>query len=164
MTALTEDVTRKHKSPPGGTHFRALPLIGYTNKGVGNTAHVVYKGSFVFYDADNTEGYRRIVAAGCTAADTVGGIAIEYQSVTSLHLADASRYVTVAIDGVLAFPLGAITISDVGKDIYLSDDNVAVTAEAGNANLWIGKLAFVDATFAWVDIEPACGKLDNPPT
>jgi len=164
MTALTKNMSRPHKSPPGGTHFRALPLIGYTNKAGGNVAHEVYKGSFVFYDADDTEGYRRIVAASTTAADTVGGIAIERQSITSEITGDAQRYVTVAIDGVWAFPIGAITIADVGKDIYLSDDNVAVTAEAGNANLWIGKLASVDTEFAWVDIEPACGKLNNPPT
>jgi len=164
MTALTANITRKHKSPPGGTHFRALPLIGYTNKAGGDVAHEVYKGSFVFYDANDTEGYRRIVAANTAAADTVGGIAIERQSVTSEITADAQKYVTVAIDGVWAFPLGSISIADVGKDIYLSDDNVATTTENSNLHLWIGKLASVDATYAWVDIEPACGKLNNPPT
>ena len=164
MTALTSNITRPHKSPPGGTHCRTLPLIGYTNKAGGNTAHEVYKGSFVFYDANDAEGYRRIVTANQAAvADTVGGIAIERQSVTSEILADAQKYVTVAVDGVWAFPIESITIADVGKDIYLSDDNLA-TVTVGTYNLWIGKLAFVDATYAWVDIKSACGKLNVAPT
>ena len=162
MTALTANIPRPCKVPPGGLILRVLPLAGYTDFSGGNTAHVVYKGSFVFSDVNDTDGYyKRPTTNDAAADDVVGGIAIEYQSVTSSHTANGSREVTVAVNGVWAFPKGSIAITDMGAPIYLSDDATATTT--ATTALWIGFLVDWDSTYAWVDIEEACGHINAVP-
>ena len=162
MTALTADLNRPYKAPPGGLLTRVLPLAGYTNFAGGNAAHVVYKGSFVFCDISDTDGYYKRQTTNDAAADDVcGGMAVEYQSVTSNHAADGSRKVTVAVNGVWAFPKGSIAITDIGAPIYLSDDATATTTST--TAVWIGFLVKWDSTYAWVDIAPACGHINAVP-
>ena len=123
---------------------------------------MVYKGSFGFSVINVTDGnYKRPTTNDADVADIVGGIAIEKQSVTSAHAADGSREVTVAVNGVWAFPKGSIAITDIGAPIYLSDDATATTTST--TALWIGFLVDWDSTYAWVDIEEACGHVNAVP-
>lgn len=162
MTALTANMTRQCKVPPGGLSLRVLPLTGYTDFAGGNATHTVYKGSFVFVDINDVDGYyKRITTNDAAADDVVGGIAIEKQSVTSDNTANGSKEVTVAVNGVWAFAKGSIAITDIGAPIYLADDNTAQTSDT--TALWIGFLVEWDSTYAWVDIEPACGHINAVP-
>ena len=162
MTALTKNMSRPCKAPPGGLQFRSLPLIGYTANAGGNVAHTVYKGAPVFCDISDGDGYyRAIITNDADADDIVGGIAIEKQYVGSSITANGQKNVTVAINGVWAFPKGSIAITDIGAPIYMADDAVAQTSST--TALWIGFLVEWDSTYAWVDIEPACGHINAVP-
>ena len=162
MTALTANVSRPVRPPVGGVQTRALPLAGYTNFAGGNVAHKIYKGSVVFCDESDTDGYyKRPTTNDAGAADIVGGVALESQEVTSELLADGLVDVTVAIDGVWGFPKGGIAITDIGAPAYASDDATITTTST--TAVWIGFIIDVDGTYVWVDIAPACGHINAVP-
>jgi hypothetical protein len=131
----------------------------------GTTEHTVYKGSVVVCDiSDCTTGYFRAAPLCSTTAlgtsDVFGGISVEHKHVTSTDLADNAVKVTVAVDGVWGFPVNSLTTADLGKPIYAYDDGNTVTSTSTDA-MWIGYLVDVDATYAWVDIAPAAGRLNS---
>lgn len=159
--AISANTQRPVRIPSSGITTRLLPLAGYTNYGAGSVAHTVYKGSVVISDVSDTDGYfSKMGAASGAVGDIFGGIAIERQDVGSGDAADGSKWVTVAVDGVWAFPKGAIAQTDIGAPIYVSDDGTAVTAVGAGANQWIGYLVEVDATYAWIDISRATGMVN----
>lgn len=161
MAALSANKSRPVLVPAGGLTMRKLPLAGYTNFGSGSTAHTVYQGGPVASDVSDTDGYFRAVSSGVTWAsgDVFGGISVEKQSVTSSDTADGSVEVSVFVNGIWAFPIGSIAITDIGAPIYVSDDDTATTSSTNT--LWIGLLVAVDATYAWIDIAAAAGRANS---
>lgn len=164
MAVLTANKQRPVRLPAGGLTTRKLKLAGYTNFGSGTTAHTVYHGSFVMCDQSDTDGYFRacplVSGTALTTSDLVGGLALEKIEVTSADLADGSKEVTVAVNGVWGFPKNSLAITDLGAPVYLADDGETAQASSTDA-LWIGTLVDVDATYAWVDISHACGRANS---
>lgn len=163
MTVLAANVSRPYRLPSSGITLRALQLAGYTNFHTGSLTHTVYKGSVVVCDVSDTDGYFRACplssSVNLAAGDIFGGIAMERVDVTADNTADGSKKVSVAVDGIWAFPIGSLAITDLGAPIYASDDNTVTTTSTNN--IWIGTLVDVDATYAWVDIAHAAGKLNS---
>ena len=154
MTALTANKQRPVKPPQYGLATFAVPLIGYTNKGDGNTAHTVYKGSIVTIDVSDSDGYARALADETVATgDVFAGIAAEKQAVTSDITGDGDADCTVYRNGIWGFAKGELSVADVGANAYASDDNSITTTDTNN--LWVGKIVDVDSTYVWVDIAPA---------
>jgi hypothetical protein len=158
MAVLTADVQRPVRLPAGGLTWAELKLAGYTNFGAGTLAHVVYKGSLVFCDVSDTDGYFRAcpLFSGDVSAsgDIFGGVALEHVAVTSADLADGSKKVTVARNGIWAFPVNSIAITDIGAPAYAADDGATITTTSTN-NLWIGTIEDIDATYVYVNIAHA---------
>lgn len=159
MTNLTASKTRPVKIPSGGLTTRALKLAGYTNFAGGSTAYTVYKGALVFNDVSDTDGYFRDMDSSLTitTSDVFGGVAAEEVDVTSSDTADGSKKITVYVDGVWGFPVASLAITDMGAEIFASDDDALTTTATGN--LAVGILVDVDATYAWIDISDHAGKL-----
>lgn len=157
MAVLSASKQRPMKPIHGGNiPTYSFPLAGYTNFGSGSTAHTVYKGSIVVCDVSDTDGYGRAApATGTTAAasgDMFLGVALEEVDVTSSDTSDGAKSVTCAVNCIVGFAVGSLAVTDLGADIYASDDDT-VTSTSTN-NFKIGKLVDVDATYAWVDISP----------
>lgn len=154
MTALTASKQRPVKPPQHGLATWAVPLIGYTNKGGGNTAHTVYKGSILVNDVSDSDGYSRALADETTATgDVFTGIAAEKQVIDSDVTGDGDAECTAYRNGIWGFAKGNLTIADMGANAYASDDNTITTTDTNN--LWVGKIVDVDGTYVWVDIAPA---------
>jgi hypothetical protein len=157
---LTADKQRPCRPNAGGVTTRRLGLAGYT---VMTAVHSVYKGSWVICDINvSTTGYFRAAKSATTAGatgDIIGGISLEHKYVGASDLAEGSQYVTVAVDGVWGFPINSLTQADIGKAIYTTDDGNTISATSGTA-YWVGTLVDVDATYAWIDIGRACGRLN----
>lgn len=158
MAVLTASVDRPVRSPVGGVALAEVKLAGYTNFGGGSTAHTVYKGSVVVCDVSDTDGYFRAAPSSASvnaaSGDIFGGVAQEKVSVTSADTADGSKKVTVARNGVWAFPVNSIAITDIGAPAYTSDDGSTITTTSTN-NWWIGDIEDVDSTYVYVNIARA---------
>lgn len=152
MANLAANKQRPVRLPPGGLETRKVKLAGYTNFGGGNTAFTVFKGAVVMCDVSDTDGYARDMDSGVTVAatDLFLGIAAERQDVTASDTADGSKEMTVYVNGTWGFPLNGLAITDLGATIFADDDDLPTATTL--ANLAIGKLVDVDATYAWVDI------------
>lgn len=163
MAVLTANKMRPVRLDHGELKKRLLPLAGYTNFGSGTTAHTVYKGSIVVCDVSDTDGYYRACplssSVNSAAGDIFGGVAAERQDVTSADTADGSKLVSVYINGVWAFPVGSLAITDVGAPAYASDDNTITTTSTNN--YWCGYIVDVDASYVYVDISRAAGMLNS---
>jgi hypothetical protein len=154
MTVLSADVQRPVKPPSKGLSTFPVKLIGYTNKGDGNTAHTVYKGSILIIDVSDSDGYGRALDDETVASgDVFAGVAAEQQVVDSDITGDGDASVTAYRDGIWGFAKGSLTIADVGANAYASDDNTITTTSSNN--LFVGKIVDVDDTYVWVDIAPA---------
>lgn len=157
MAVLTKSKNRPVRVPSGGITMEKVKLAGYTNFGAGTLAHTVFKGSVVICDVSDTDGYFRACplssSVNSASGDIFGGIALEKQVVGASDLADGSRELTVAKNGVWGFAKGGLAITDIGAPVYASDDDT-VTSTSSN-NYWMGYLVDVDDTYAWVDIAPA---------
>lgn len=108
---------------------------------------IVYRGGMVIRSAD---GY-------CdAAADTVDvdfeGVAFEKKDNSGGSNGDIK--VRVYKSGIFSFAYTSGAITDVGKNVYVSDDQT-VTLTPGH--VWCGRIVeFVSTTEVMVDIEPAC--------
>jgi hypothetical protein len=151
MTALSADKSRPVKIPPGGLKTFEVRLAGYTNRGSGNTAFVVYKGAVVCCDVSDTDGYFGPKDMNIATGDLPGGIAAEHVAVTSSDTGDGSKKLTVYANGVWGFAKANLAITDIGAVVYASDTD-AVTTTTSN-NLPFGRIVDVDDTYAWIDIE-----------
>lgn len=150
MSALTTNVQRPCRVPPGGLRIEKVKLAGYTNRGAGNVSFTVYKGAVLMCDVSDTDGYFGPKDTAAASGDIFGGIAIEQQRVTSSDTADGSVECSVAANGVWGFPKGSLSITDLGAVVYASTDNDVTTTSTDN--LPIGILVDVDSTYAWVEI------------
>jgi len=162
MAVMTADVQRPNR---GVTPAKvvALPLAGYTNFASGSTEHKVYTGGVVVCDVSDTDGYFRACplssSTNLASGDIFGGIAVEFVHVTSTNTGDGDKKVSVARDGVWAFPVGAVAQTDVGAAAYASDDQTITTTSTNN--LWVGYIEGVDATYVYVDITRAAGMANS---
>ncbi len=164
MTVLAANKQRPYRLAHGELTKMALPLAGYTNFGGGTEAHTVFKGSMVCCDVSDTDGYFRAVpSSGSVAAaggDVFGGVAIEKQKVEAADLADGAVECSVARNGVWGFAKGSVAQTDIGAAAYASDDDTITTVTTNN--LWCGYIEEVDATYVWVNIEPAFLMANSP--
>jgi hypothetical protein len=163
MTALSADVQRPHRGVTQSL-ITKLPLAGYTNFAGGSVAFNCYKGTLILCDVSDTDGYFRPhnsegAAVTVASGDVFGGVAVEYQQVTSSNTADGSVSISVARDGIWAFPIASNAQTDVGAAAYASDDNT-ITATSTN-NLWVGVIVGVDSTYVYVDISTAAGRITS---
>jgi len=163
MAVLTANKQRPVRLAHGELTTAELPLAGYTNFGAGTVAHSVFKGSLLVCDVDDTDGYFRAVpltsSVNMAAGDIFGGIAAERQDVTASDTADGSVTVTVYRNGLWGFAKGNLAQTDIGAPAYASDDDTISTT--ANNNLWVGVIEEVDATYVWVNIEPAFMRLNS---
>ncbi len=151
MAALSANTNRPYRMPPGGLSLGKLKLAGYTNRGGGSVAFKVYKGAVLCCDVTDTDGYFGPKDMNYAAGDIFGGISMDYASIDSSLTTDGLVSVSVAQNGVWAFALGSLAITDIGAVAYADTDN-SVTSASTN-NLPIGTIVDVDATYVWVDIE-----------
>lgn len=115
----------------------------------------IFAGSFVCVDAD---GYAQPGAD--TAAFIFEGVAIEY--VSNVGGLSGVKSVVLRRRGLIKALLDtAITIANVGDNVFLVDDQtVDLTANVDN-NIFCGVIAgYIDTTHAWIDIEPAIRQAD----
>ena len=157
MAVLTGNKQRPVRLAHGELTTMEIPLAGYTNFGGGSTAHAVFKGSLVMSDVSDTDGYFRAVplssSVNMATTDIFGGIAAERQDVTASDTADGSVTLTVYRNGQWGFAKGSLAQTDVGAPAYATDDDTITTTSTDA--LWVGVIEEVDATYAWVNIEPA---------
>jgi len=157
MAVLTANKEVPVKAAHGAQRTRKLPLVGYTTL---TTTHEVYKGSIVICDQSISDGYFRACPASgsinSTTSDIFGGISMERVSVTASDAGDGSKSVTVLINGAVGFPIGSLTVTEIGAPIYAVDDQLVGSSSSNT--YWVGTLVNVDSTYAWVDITHAVGR------
>lgn len=142
MTALTTDRDTKRK--PG--------LIGYGGMAA---SLLIYGGAAVCH---NASGY--LVKGADTAGLVFAGIAKDRFDNSSGAAGDLTA--EFERDGEHLFTLGtAATDADVGKKVFLVDDQTVDLEEHVDNNVFAGVLtSLVTSTMAYVDIKPAVGKTD----
>ena len=164
MAILAANKQRPYRLAHGNLAKMELALAGYTNFGGGTTAHTVYKGSLVVCDVSDTDGYFRAVpltsSTNMAAGDIFAGVAIEQQKVEAADLADGAVVCSVARNGVWGFAVGSLAVTHIGEAAYASDDDTITTTTTNN--LWVGYIEGVDATYVWVNIEPAFLMANSP--
>jgi len=142
MTALTEDKEIQY------TEGVELPFEVYQST-------TLYGGSFVCV---NAPGY------AVPGADTAGlifeGIALE--QVDNSSGSDGDKSVVLRRRGLIKATLAtAITIANVGDNVFLVDDQTVDLVGNVNNNIFCGVIAgYIDTTHAWIDIEPAIRQAD----
>jgi len=130
MTTLAADKPRDYKL---GTH-EAFPVIA---------SDIIYEGAAV---GDNGSGYARPLQAG----DVFLGFC-EIPADNSTGSA-GDKYVRVKRDGYIKLPVTSLAITDVGKDVYASDDDTFVLTQSTNTR--IGSVrAFVSSGVGIVEFE-----------
>ena len=150
MTALSANIDRPVRIPPGGIRTAKVKLAGYTNRAGGNVAFTCYKGAVIACDITDTDGYFGPMDFNAATGDIFGGIAMSKQAVTSVDTADGSVEITVAINVTWGFPVGGCAITDLGAIAYASDDGTITPASSNALN--IGTIVDVDATYVWVEL------------
>lgn len=163
MAVLTANKQRPVRLAHGELTTMEIPLAGYTNFAGGSAGHTVFKGALMVCDVSDTDGYFRAVplssSVNIATTDIFGGIAAERQDVTASDAADGSVTVTVYRNGQWGFAKGGLAQTDIGAPVYASDDDTLTTTDTNN--LWVGIIEEVDATYAWVNIEPAFMRLSS---
>lgn len=142
MTALTQDKELIRKD---GVE---LPIpVG--------AAETIYGGSFVCVGAD---GYA--VPGADTAGQIFMGVAMEQQDNSSGS--DGDLDVVVRRRGLVKAILDtAITQANVGDNVFLVDDQTVDLAANTDNDIFCGIIAeYIDATHAYIDIEPAIRQAD----
>lgn len=118
-----------------GNH-NELPIIA---------ADIVYQGAAV---GDNGSGYMRPLVAG----DPFRGFALE--KCDNLSGAAGAKNVKVLREGKVSLSISGLAITDVGKDVYASDDNTFTLTKSTNTRIGyvyryvssgVGIVAFRDA-------------------
>lgn len=129
MSAATADINTPRRD---GRQY-SFPLAA---------AQIIYAGAIV---ALNASGYA--VPAANTAGLKVVGRATEQVD----NSGGAAGDLSVPVDaGVFGLSYSGLTIADIGKDVYISDDNTV----AASGDVFAGKLVDLDDTYAWISIEP----------
>jgi hypothetical protein len=144
MTAATSDRVTKRRDPQ------------YQDYGVEEDA-IIYAGTLVCL---NPDGYA--VAGADTAGFRFVGMARE--AVDNTDGADGAVNVKCDRKGVFKLAATGLAASDVGRKVYLVDDQTVGTVEesAVDNNVYVGRLReYVSATEGWVEIDPGGQGLDQ---
>lgn len=89
-------------------------------------ADIIYQGAAV---GDNASGYARPLVAG----DPFRGFAAE--TVDNAAGAVAAKSVRCKRAGLISLPISALAITDVGKDVYASDDDTFTLTQSTNTRI-----------------------------
>jgi hypothetical protein len=134
MTTLAKDASRTFFQGD----FHDFPVIA---------ADVIYGGAAV---GDNGSGYARPLQAG----DPFRGFA-DYQ-VDNLDGAAGDKYVRTRTRGRIKLAIAALAITDVGKDVYASDDDTFTLTQGSNTH--IGHVvAWVETGYGIVEFTATTG-------
>lgn len=105
----------------------------------------------------NTSGY--VVAAANTAGNRLAGV-VDGQVDNSAGAA-GDKNVVLHTDGEFLFKIAAATQADVGKMVWVSDDQT-VTLTQGAPGVYAGEIRSIEsATEVWVDITPAVRQVEG---
>lgn len=111
---------------------------------------IIYRGALTCVD---TSGY--LLAGQDTAGYTFGGVAYEKADNSAGTAGDIEC--RVYRSGVFEFVAAGMAITDVGKKVYIADDQTVQLAQPGGGNVFCGVIVdYVSATSVFVDIGPAC--------
>ena len=159
MANMTASTTRPWKGITQG--LQRYGMVGYTDIQSAAAEYTIYKGAVVCIDVSDVDGYAQPFQSGITAAgdDVFLGVAAEERSVTSSDTSQGDVNILVWTKGKVGFAVASLTVTDIGAPIYADDDQVVTTTSTNN--LWIGTLSSVDATYAWVNIEHASGRVNS---
>ncbi len=121
LTADRVEGVPAHKQIIGGAHFLQLPVAATT---------VIYKGGFV---AVNASGDLVMYVAPAPAATQVGNryIGIAQEHIASQTAAGDAKC-SVQVSGYVVYDLSAVAKADVGKPVFVSDDNTISIACSQN--------------------------------
>ena len=141
MTALTQDKELQY------TEGVELPFEIYR-------ATEIFGGSYVCVRAD---GYA--VPGDDAAGLTFEGVAVEHVNNPD---DDGDKSVVLRRRGLVKATLGtAITIANVGDNVFLVDDQTVDITAYTTHDIFCGVIAgYIDTTHAWIDIEPAIRQAD----
>jgi len=155
MANMTYSVSRPYKGSPKPLQYG---LVNYTDYQAAAKEYYSYKGAIMMIDIDDVDGYAQPLQSGITVAsgDVFLGIALEEVQVKSTDTTDGDKKIRVATEGVWAFPVGSLTVADIGDLAYASDDQT-ITVTTTN-HLWVGQIVGADDTYVWVDIKLAAGR------
>ena len=110
---------------------------------------ILYQGGLVVI---NSSGYA--VAGQDLAGARFGGVA--YEKIDNSGGSNGDKAVRCWRKGLFSFAGSGFAITDVGKKVYLSDDQTVTLTPPGTGNVCVGVIAeYVSATEVLVDIEPA---------
>lgn len=91
-------------------------------------ADIIYQGAFV---GDNASGYARPLVAG----DPFRGVAEE--QCDNATGAAGDKNVRVKRRGLIKLPIASLAITDVGKDVYASDDDTFTLTQSTNTRIGV---------------------------
>lgn len=122
-----------------------------------STAQTIYKGQPMLIDKSIDTLYARGYIDNATPALATGdvflGIAAGSVAVTLGQTElQTQTELTIVVSGPVGFKSSVLTDADIGKDIYMSDNNTLTLTTTNN--LLIGKLERVQDGFAFVNINP----------
>jgi hypothetical protein len=132
MTTLAKDTPRDYELG----HFDDPPVIA---------ADIIYEGAAV---GDNGSGYARPLVAG----DPFLGFATQQCDNTQAGNAAGSKRVRTRRSGSVQLAVADVAITDVGKDVFASDDNTFVLTAGSNTRIGTVR-SFVSAGVAMVQFE-----------
>ncbi len=152
MANMTASASRPHKGDSAPLYYG---LVNYTDYQSSAKEYYSYKGAIMMMDVSDVDGYAQPLQSGITVAsgDVFLGIALEEVQIKTTDTSNGDKGITVATDGIWGFPVGSLTVTDIGDLAYASDDQT-VTVTTTN-NLWIGNIVGADSTYVWVDINGA---------
>jgi len=162
MTDITADKHRPYKLAGGaGLGVIEYGLVGYTDYQSSAVARTIFKGMIMCVDQSDIDGYAQRATSSITfaGADIFLGIAMEQKKVTSSDTAQGDVTILVATRGVWGFPIASLSVTDIGAPAYAVDTD-AVQSSSSNS-LWIGSFVDFDATYAWIDISHAAGRVNS---
>lgn len=134
MSAVTADRNTKKREGLLGEH----PIAATTK---------IYAGTLTMRDAT---GYLKNGAD--TASHSFAGVAREYVDNSAGAAGDLKAEVWKT--GVYGFE-GSLTVADVGKKVYISDNVTVALVGTTSNDVWCGVLVDVEGTTMWVRIDEA---------
>lgn len=123
MTALTNDTNRIYEIG----NINEIPVAG---------GELIYQGAAV---GGNSSGYAR----GLHASDLFLGFAEE--RCDNSNGADGAKNVRLRKIGSVLLEISGVTLADISKSVYATNDNTFTLSSAGNA-VYIGQISRIDSS------------------
>lgn len=157
MANMTASTSRRYKGDP---KLWKYGLVGYTDYQGGSAAWTAYKGGIAMLDVSDVDGYaqKRISSVNVAAGDVFLGIFMEEVAVAVADAAQGAKEAVVARGGIWAFAKQSLAVTDIGAEVSVTDDDGTLTTTTAN-NLRIGRVVYVDDTYAWIEIDSYTAKV-----